>query len=331
MVNKKDIKVSVLMPVFNSKLYIKEAIESILAQTYSNFELIIINDGSTDGADEVIRSFKDVRIKFINNKINKGIVATLNEGLALSTGKYIARMDSDDISLPHRLEKQVAFLENNPEYKLCGSQATAVSSKGEKLHKLRRPTDFENIKVFNLFRNAFIHPTIMADACLLKKIGYDDEYVYAEDYFLFSQLTMNHKVADLGDELLYYRLHNDSITSKENTTMVKSELKTMEFLLSFLFDELDPKFIALHHSVLRPKQASFTKEETHQHFISILEKNREKKLFSPSILRKQLQKEWYKYLLLNAKDGALTAYLKSPLFHFLQGLNPKYIFKLLLK
>lgn len=327
----KNIKVTVLMPVFDSELFIKAAIDSILDQTYANFEFIIINDGSKDGSDAIIRSYSDKRIKYIDHKNNKGIVATLNEGLALAKGEYIARMDADDISLPHRLERQVAFLENNPEYKLCGSNAVAINFDGKKLYKLNRPTAFEHIKVFNFFRNAFIHPTIMADAKILKEVCYQEDYKYAEDYFLFSQLTMNYKVANLDDRLLNYRLHDASITSIKNSEMVESELKTIQFLLSFLFDTVSEKSVILHHSILRPQQASFSAEEIHNHLIDLLHRNNEKKLFSHEVLRKQLLKEWYRFLLANEQDRPLISYVSSPLFIFIRDFNPKYIFKLLSK
>lgn len=326
-----DIKVTVLMPVYNSKLFLKDAIESILNQTHGNFEFLIINDGSTDESDMIIRSFNDKRIKYINNKINQGIVATLNEGIEISTGKYVARMDSDDISLPTRLAKQIAFLEDNPSYKLCGSKAIAIDHEGKKLYRLNRPTSFENIKVFNFFRNAFIHPTVMINTALLKNFKYSEEYLYAEDYMLFSQFAMNYKVANLDEPLLQYRVHEESITSKKNIEMVKSELKTLTFLHSFLHDKVTEKQLLFHHSVLRPQQYKFSAEDMHQYFLDTLYKNKEKHIFRHSILRKQLLKEWYRYLRTNKVTSPLKSYVSSPLFIFPLDFNPKYIFKLLVK
>ena len=108
--------VSILMPVYNSEKYLREAIKSILNQTFTNFELIIINDGSTDNSLKIIKSFKDNRIKIIKNKGNLGLIKTLNKGIDLAQGKYIARMDADDIAMPKRLEKQIAFFNENPDY-----------------------------------------------------------------------------------------------------------------------------------------------------------------------------------------------------------------------
>ncbi len=116
-------KVTVLMPVYNAEKYLKTAIESILKQTFSDFELLIINDGSTDGSEEIIRSFNDKRIRLFNNEQNLGIIKTLNKGLNLAKGEYIIRMDADDISLPDRLELQVKYMEENPGIGISGTQA----------------------------------------------------------------------------------------------------------------------------------------------------------------------------------------------------------------
>lgn len=322
--------VSVVMPVFNSELFVKEAIESILNQTYEDFELIIINDGSTDKSDFIIKEFNDPRIRYVNNSTNKGIVSTINEGILLSNGKYIARMDADDIALPSRFIKQVEFLEANPNYKLCGSRAIAINKDGEQIHKLNRPTKTDKIKVFNFFRNAFIHPTIMADATLLKSIGFTEDYKYAEDYFTFSQFAMNYNVANLKEPLLLYRLHNESITSKKNKEMIESELKTMAYLLSFLFEAVELKMIQIHHSLLRQSTTSFSAKETHNHLLQIFEANNTKKIFDHHILVKQLQKEWYGYLYKNKTKRSLQLYLSSPLVSF-KNFSPKYIFKLVFR
>src|SRR5690606_13489679 len=115
--------ISVVLPAYNAELYIKEAIDSVLAQTFTNFELIILNDGSTDKTEEIILSYQDSRIVYVKNEHNLGLIGTLNKGMALAKGKYIARMDADDICFPERFEKQVAFLEKNKEYIICGTSA----------------------------------------------------------------------------------------------------------------------------------------------------------------------------------------------------------------
>ncbi|RDC54754.1 glycosyltransferase [Pedobacter chinensis] len=330
MSDRKKILVTVLMPVFNSELFVAEAIQSILKQSYQDFDFLIINDGSTDNSDIIISSFSDNRIKYINNKTNKGIVSTLNEGLKLSTGKYIARMDADDIALPDRLAKQLDFLMANPKYKLCGSRAIAIDVNGKEISKLNRPLHTDQLKVFNLFRNAFIHPTIMADAEAIKKFGYNEDYKYAEDYLLFSQITMNYQVANLNERLLLYRIHDESITSKKKEEMMQSEMKTMAYLLSFLFNEVDQKNLLIHHSILRPQHTTFSLQEVESHLINISTANKEKQIFDQKILDKQLQKDWYNYLLKSNNKFTLGKFLSSTLFR-IRNLNLKQVIKLLLK
>lgn len=327
MIENKNILVTVLMPVFNSELYISEAINSILKQTYQNFEFLIINDGSTDSSDKIIRSFEDSRIKYIDNKINKGIVSTLNQGLEYSTGKYIARMDADDISAPTRLAKQVNFLETNPDYKLCGSQAFAINSSGKQTHKLNRPLSHHKIKVFNLFRNAFIHPTIMAHADIMKGFSYSESNKYAEDYLLFSQITMMYKVINLRERFLYYRIHEESITSQKEEEMKNSELKTMAYLLSSLFDDIPTKTLLIHHNILRPNENKISLNEMESHLINISKANKIKKIFNQLTLNKQLQKEWFNCLIRSRKKS-LKSFISSDLFH-IRDINLKQILKLI--
>lgn len=330
MTDTSEILLTVLMPVYNSEKFLKAAIDSIVNQTLTAFEFLIINDGSTDSSEEIIKSYKDPRINYLNNSRNKGIVETLNDGLKISRGKYIARMDADDIASPERFSEQLKFMQAHPEYKLCGSRALGIDVKGEKLYNLNRPINVDEIKVFNLFKNAFIHPTIMADAKVIKAYAYHEDYKYAEDYLLFSQIAMTHPVANLKQRLLKYRIHNESITAKKNEEMIRSELKTISYLLSFLFDVVSEEMLLLHHSILRPKTISFSVEEMEDHLLAISSANQKKHIYNQIILDKQLQKEWYSILLKSADSSSLSRFISSGLFR-LKNLNIKQLFKLFLK
>jgi glycosyltransferase involved in cell wall biosynthesis len=324
------IDVTVLMPVFNGELYLKEAMESILNQTFSNFELLIINDGSSDSSHEIICSFDDDRIVYINNKTNQGIVAALNEGLRLSRGKYIARMDADDMASLDRLEVQYRFLAKNTGYKLCGTNAIAINSEGKETAKIRRPHIPARVKALQLFRNAFIHPTIMADAEVMKSFGYAKAYEYAEDYLLFSQIAMHHKVINLNYNGIKYRIHNESISAKKRNEMVQSEIKTERYLLSFLFNEVSDQTLNDHHLLLRPKQ-NIDAAQTHSieaHLLSIKNANREKQIFEVNALEKQLLKEWYEILKKSMQAKKLNSFISSDLFSF-RMFNLKQFIKLL--
>jgi glycosyltransferase involved in cell wall biosynthesis len=125
--------VSIVIPVYNGEKYLADSLDSVLCQTYQNWELIIINDGSTDSTEQLILNYQDKRIKYLRNDDNKGIIFSLNRGLRESKGVYIARLDADDIALPFRIEKQVEFLSENPDYVMCGSYFQTIDSKGNLL------------------------------------------------------------------------------------------------------------------------------------------------------------------------------------------------------
>src|SRR5688572_11299683 len=150
-------KLSVIMPVFNAAPFLREAIDSILKQTFTDFEFFIFNDGSTDNSGEIITSYSDRRIIFIDSEINKGYVFWLNEGLQKSQGEYIARMDADDIAQPERFAKQLEFLDHNKEYVLCGTCYESLPG----MQYTRLPITDEDIKVKLLSVTPFCHPSVV--------------------------------------------------------------------------------------------------------------------------------------------------------------------------
>lgn len=193
------------MPVYNAGKYLKDAIESILNQSFSEFELLIINDGSVDGSHDIIRSFNDSRIVYIRHEVNQGLVAALNTGLEAATGKYIARMDQDDIALAHRLEKQIAYMEKDPSCILLGTQVQVLGeTKTSAMYG-----DNDQLRTALLFGTSFAHPTVMMRSSSLREnnIRYEEEFKHAEDYRLWTRLTSYGKIANLKDICLYYRRH----------------------------------------------------------------------------------------------------------------------------
>ena len=139
--------VSIVLPVYNGEKYLAESLDSVLAQTYQNWELVIINDGSTDGTENLIFRLSDKRIKYLPNDGNKGIIFSLNRGLQVSNGVFIARLDADDIALPTRIEKQVEFLSENVDYNLCGSYFQTIDSNGQLLKNVRFPANNRDAQV----------------------------------------------------------------------------------------------------------------------------------------------------------------------------------------
>ena len=206
--------ISVILPVYNGEKYLKEAIESILNQTYKDFEFIIINDGSTDKSLDIIEKYKkeDERIIVISRE-NKGLIATLNEGIEKAKGKYIARMDQDDISLSNRFEEQLKIMENDKEIVVCGSWINVFGeNRKEKISKYFQYD--KEIKANLIMSCCFAHPSVMMrrDAFLDNNIWYDENFKNAEDYHLWTQLARVGKFYNIPKVLLNYRFLETSIT-----------------------------------------------------------------------------------------------------------------------
>jgi glycosyltransferase involved in cell wall biosynthesis len=207
---------TVLMPVYNAELFLREAMDSILHQTFTDFEFLIIDDGSTDASVDIIKSYSDPRIRFIKNERNLGISLTLNKGIELAKAELIARMDADDISYPDRLQKQYDYMIAHPD---CGMLSTwaRVISQDKKFIRLERYRS--NFYYYNLTFECWIyHPTIVFTKTAVKAAGMYS-MPYSEDYDLFWQIARRHKIANLAEPLVDYRLSPTSL----NTVLRKHE------------------------------------------------------------------------------------------------------------
>ena len=205
------------MSVFNGQKYLKDSIKSIIRQTYSNFEFIIINDGSTDSTLEIINSFDDDRIQIINNQHNIGLTKSLNKGIKIANGEYIARMDADDLSRSSRLEKQVQFLDQNPNVILAGTQANLINRYGKKVRGIpavKKPCSHNAIKWFCMFDNPFYHSSVMfRSKIILDELnGYNEDFYTNQDYELWSRLVNKYQAVNLPFKLIDLRVHNNSIS-----------------------------------------------------------------------------------------------------------------------
>jgi hypothetical protein len=199
--------VTVLLPVFNCERFLSEAIQSILDQTFSDFEFLIIDDGSTDRSALVINSFKDERIRFLQQE-NCGLAATLNRGISLARGRYIARQDQDDVSCPGRLARQVAFMEDNPDCVLLGTwaQIIEVDRAVDRFH--RHPVSGDELRYLMYFNNPFVHSSVMLRKTVLDQVGgytTDPDRQPPEDFELWSRLSRAGTIANIGEVLLSYR------------------------------------------------------------------------------------------------------------------------------
>jgi glycosyltransferase involved in cell wall biosynthesis len=209
-------RVTVLMPVYNAERFLREAIDSILQQSFRHFEFLIIDDGSTDHSAEIIGSYRDPRIRFVRNGKNMGITPTLNKGIALASCELIARMDADDISHPQRLQKQFAYMQRNAGCALLSSWARVIT---EDKRFIRLERYRSNFYYYNLtFECWMYHPTIMFRKSAVEQVGMYS-MPYSEDYDLFWKMSIRFPIANLAEPLVDYRITSSSL----NTVLKKTE------------------------------------------------------------------------------------------------------------
>jgi len=210
--DKNNPKITVLMAVYNGEKYLKKAIDSILNQTFKNFEFLIINDGSTDNTVKILQNYKDPRIKIVTNKKNLGLVKSLNKGLDIARGEYIARMDADDISLPNRLRTQLDFMKKNKKYVVVGSSVEVIDEKGNIITTWRREGDPLLLKWKLIVSPSIMHSTAFFKKNIIIKEGkYNIEFKDAEDFELWSRLSDKYLLSNIEKPLVQYRIHDSSV------------------------------------------------------------------------------------------------------------------------
>jgi glycosyltransferase involved in cell wall biosynthesis len=291
--------ISVIMPVFNAEKYIHEAIESILNQTFTDFEFIIINDGSSDASQSIILGYKDPRIKLFNNDFNMGLVFSLNKGIRYAKGKYIARMDADDISLPDRFETQLAYLEQYNDYALVGSSAIAINEKADELFPIK--VAVKNLAVELFWKNPIVHSSVMGRKEIFAKYYYNSDYYTAEDYYLWSQISLEYPVANIERPLMKYRVHNESISVQKSVQQEACVQNIYLFHLSNLgLTNLSSEQIDLHYRLIRNKvnHDHLGKRELWHilNWICLLRSsNNRLKVYNITYFNSKLKKNWESY------------------------------------
>ena len=208
--------ISVLMPVYNGERFLSEAITSILTQTFTDFEFIIIDDGSTDGTGSILDFYSDPRIVRITHPRNLGIAPSLNDGIGQAKGDFIARMDADDISLPERFEKQIQFLGDHPEIGVLGGYVQQIDKQGIRFKIIKRPITNGLIKWRMCFKNPIFHPTAMVRSNILRQINGYRDLKASEDYDLWQRMSEKTQLANLDQIILFYRIHGKNISTLPN-------------------------------------------------------------------------------------------------------------------
>lgn len=243
-------RVTVFIPAHNREDYIRCAIDSILGQDFTDFELLVVDDGSTDRTCDLVSGYQDPRVRLERNSQNLGIPATRNRGLELASGEYIALLDSDDYAYPSRLGRQVAFLDRHTKVAQVGSWCSLMDNHGHMLRRVRRhPTHPDDVDAHLLFHCSLINRTIMARTELLREFGYDESFPRCQDYDLHARLAERHPSANMPEILVCGREHDGRIT--RNTVPLGRQLKMR--IQGRLLDSLGVQFgdgdLARHYAL----------------------------------------------------------------------------------
>ncbi len=224
------------MSVYNAAPYLKEAVDSILNQTFGDFEFLIVDDRSTDNSIKILETYEDERIVLFQNHKNIGLTRNLNKLIKLAKGEFIARMDADDISLPMRFEKQIKFLVNNLDIDLCGTQ---IGVFGNDKSNSSYPINFDDIKFQLMYQNPIAHPSVVwrKKALLSNHLFYDENYITSQDFELWTRCALNLKMSNLNEILVHYRTHNNQISILKNENQRNAALSIkLKYLNSLGFE-----------------------------------------------------------------------------------------------
>ena len=290
-----SVDVSIVMPVYNAQRYVGRAIRSILLQTFTNFEFIIVDDCSTDESPSIITSFTDERICVLRNHQNQGLEHSLNRAIAAARGSLIARMDADDVSLPRRIAAQVAFMNKHPEVGMCGTYIKLI---GDKTEVVEYYTDDAQIKANLLFETGMAHPTVMMRKSVIDQhqLYYETTYRAAEDYDLWIRAASVTKFANLPQVLLHYTIHPQSISQTRDTQQTEGTnvLRYNQLQDMGLAPSADQ--ILLHQQICSfgfPRRLS-TIKQIEAWFKLIVQQNKKQPTYEPQALQWVLSNWWYK-------------------------------------
>ena len=315
-------KVTVFIPAYNREKYIGDAIESVLAQTYTDFEILLIDDGSTDSTVEIMGSYTDPRLRIIRNEKNLGIPKTRNKGIENARGQYIAMLDSDDRAYPTRLEKQVAFLDRNPDFAQVGSWCRMMDEQGRPLKKTKRqPILPDDIDAQLLFRCSLSNRSIMGRTELLREFGYRNDFPRCQDYDLHVKLAKKYKLGNLPECLVYGRIHPEQITGQtfdlgdaKKREIVRGQLT--ELGVQYNETDLDP-----HLTLSRMRKLQFIPDLQYIQWAEnwlqkILKANQKTRRYSQKALESAVGEKWMRACLTAWTGMGLKAYqqfFRSPL------------------
>lgn len=284
-------RISVILPVYNGAEFLAEALASVLGQTFRDFEVWVIDDASTDGSAAVAEGFRDPRVRVVRHERNRRLPATLNHGLDLARGEFVARMDADDVCLPGRFARQAAFLDAHPEIGLCGTWVRLFGAGPERIRKY--PVSPEAVEAFRHFHCPFGHPTVMVRRSLFEthRLRYDSNAAAVEDFELWTRLLQWTRGANLPEVLLEYRLHETSVTSRNWAVMDDHSAQVLKLALSDVLPDVTEEQARFHRQVsmaeIPPDMTSLRKADDWLGIVArALDQNRE--------AREVLREVWFR-------------------------------------
>jgi glycosyltransferase involved in cell wall biosynthesis len=326
-------KVSVIFPVYNGAKFIRTSIRSILAQTFSDFELLLLNDGSTDDSLAVMQEFQDERIRIISNESNKGLIFTLNRGIEESRGEYLARMDADDESFPERFRKQVHYLDSHTDVALCGTLMTCFITDRVYQHRYFNPDD---VSVSLVFTNPIVHPSVMMRRSIFNdaQFRYNAAYPHAEDYALWTQLAGKFKIAVLNEVLIRYGAHDDQMSRKFNAITRASVIQAHQTIFNYLKIAVSKEEQELHASLFFQefRNSKDFVANAERWLLKLVASNKTTKVFAREAFEKIAGEWWFRIHqhLAPFGSGSYSQYKRSALASFYKP-ETKALMKLRIK
>jgi glycosyltransferase involved in cell wall biosynthesis len=314
--------VTVLMSVYNGERFLREAMESILEQTFSDFEFLIIDDGSTDSTPDIVRSFSDARIKLVRNERNMGMAFSWNRGLAIAKGEYIARMDADDVSLPERLKKQVAFMDAYSDVGICGSWVETFGT--QCVTPWHPPVEDGIIRGEHIFHSDMCHPSVIFRKALFeeKKLSFDANMFPAEDYDLWVKASKFMRLANIPERLLLYRVHGENV----GNIFAKEQHQSAQLIrvkqIMELGIEPSKEEAEIHSkiSLYKFEKSEIFVKQSEQWFLKLQRANHGRSLFPEPDFSKVLAAKWLKlcYATPNLGFWTFKTFWRSPLRRYIQ-------------
>lgn len=302
--------VSVLIPCYNVEKYVEESIRSILDQTYKNIEIIAIDDCSKDNTLKILQELaeKDNRIQVIKNEENLKLIATLNKGISLCNGDYIARMDADDISLPTRIEEEVNFLENNKDHDIVSCQFyTFVSDRPGKKSLHHNPLRNEDLQAYLLFKSGICHPAVLIRKRVFTELNlkFEKEYLHVEDYALWSKAIYLTKLANIEKPLLLYRIHQTQVSTLNEELQTENKKKVFKIHCKQLGLPETEEFLDIYASVAEAVPTTSSIEyitKCENLMLSLLQRNKDNQFCDNNYLKYMLSLHWLR-LCANSRLG----------------------------